>query len=268
MFGLPGSKSKIEIPLGSMKVMNQIKCVIIDDDRFVRRLLSDRLMMLDDEVEILAEAKDGLEGIQVILEHNPDLVFVDVEMPDMTGFELLSRLDQIDFQVIFITSYKHYAIKAIRFNALDYLVKPIDVDELKDALNRYRNRIDHASHHQAIQAAVENVLTADPGEQRLTFYVGQGVERPKLKDICYISAEGNYSTLSLTSGNRIIVSRNLGDFEEILEDKGFFRCHRSYLINKRHISGHSASEIQMVSVDKIPIARRKKTAFLRWLEEG
>jgi len=119
---------------------NKIKCLIIDDDPFIRDLLQDKLSQYLPEVEVLTTASSGLEGLQKIAHYQPDLVFLDVEMPDMTGFEMLFKLEDISFETIFITSYSHYAIKAIHFDALDYLVKPIDLGELKAAIKRYKKK--------------------------------------------------------------------------------------------------------------------------------
>src|SRR4030095_8595639 len=120
--------------------MVSYKSIIIDDDEFIRRTLTDKLDKFFPDLTLVASCKNASEGLMAIRQHLPDLVFLDIEMPDMSGFDMLNRLDEIPFEIIFITSFDHYAIKAIRYSALDYLLKPVDVDELKNAVDRFREK--------------------------------------------------------------------------------------------------------------------------------
>ena len=239
-----------------------IQCLIIDDDPFIRDLLIDKLNQYFPEIKILGTAKNGHEGLEQIERLHPDLVFLDVEMTDMTGFELLSKLETVDFKVIFITSYQHYAIKAIRFNALDYLLKPFDLEELKNAVKRFKT----FRNQNNVPMALKNLRSKNSSEQTLILNTQQGELHLALKDIIHIEGERNYSYIHLTKNRKELVSKTLSNLEELLEDKGFFRCHKSYLVNKDHITSnkHGLSVI-LSNGQNIPISRRKKELFKTWL---
>jgi two-component system LytT family response regulator len=188
-------------------------------------------------------------------------------MADMTGFEMLAQLETINFQTIFITSYSHYAIKAIRFNALDYLVKPIDLGELKQAIKRYKSNIKENKRPDNIQQALTNLKTKNAADQTLILQTQEGELRLVLKDIVRIEGERNYSYIYLANNKKKLASKTLGDLEELLNDKGFFRSHKSHLINHTHIKSYPNSVTIILSDDtEIPIARRKKEAFKLWYE--
>lgn len=240
---------------------NSISTVIIDDDPFIQELLKDKLQQYFPEIDIVGFGNNGFEGIHKIQQLKPDLVFLDVEMNDMTGFEMLSKLDTLTFKTIFITSYKHYAIKAIRFNALDYLLKPFDLEELKNAVRRFKNN--RSSNN--VPVALQNLKSKHYSDQILILKTQQGELHIQLKDIISIEGERNYSYINLVDGKRELVSKTLSSLESLLEDKDFFRCHKSYLINKSHISNNPNSNLlQLSNGMKIPISRRRKDTFKNW----
>lgn len=226
-----------------------IKSLIIDDDPFILDLLQDKLNQYFPEIEVLALARSGREGVEKIRRYQPELVFLDVEMTDMTGFEMLNHLNKISFQTIFITSYRHYAIKAIRFNALDYLVKPIDLDELRQAIKRYKAKLKSGCANQNINQVLQNIKTENPLDQMLTIYLQDGEWRFVLGEIIYIQGERNYSTVFQLNQKKKLVSKTLKEFETLLNDKGFFRCHKSYLINGAHIITQPNSHTLILSDD-------------------
>lgn len=248
---------------------NKIKCLIIDDDPFIQDLLEDKLSQYFQEIQILAVASSGNEGIEKINTLKPDLIFLDVEMNDMTGFEMLNRLDKITFKTIFITSYNHYAIKAIRFNALDYLLKPFDLEELKNAIKRYKKYSKQNEYIDNVSLALSNLKSKDVPNHVLTLNTQQGVLQLKLKHILFVEADSNYSKIHLVKGRKELVSKTLGNLEEILNDKGFFRCHKSYLINKSHIVSNPKSfSVTLSDNATIPISRRKKEDFKTWYNQS
>ncbi|WP_223033742.1 LytR/AlgR family response regulator transcription factor [Hanstruepera marina] len=238
-----------------------IKCIIIDDDPFIQDLLKDKLNQYFPEIQILGLGNNGQEGILKIQQLKPNLVFLDVEMTDMTGFEMLSKLDAITFKTIFITSYKHYAIKAIRFNALDYLLKPFDLEELKNAILRFKKN----QKSNNVPVALQNLKLKQASDQILILKTQQGELHIQLKDIINIEGERNYSYINMVNSKKELVSKTLSNLEELLEDKGFFRCHKSYLINKLHITENpNGSTLFLSNGMKIPISRRKKDTFKNW----
>ncbi|MEM8565984.1 MAG: LytTR family DNA-binding domain-containing protein [Bacteroidota bacterium] len=242
-----------------------IKCLIIDDDPFIRDLMKDKLSYFND-IELLGIAKNGNEGIEKLRALKPELVFLDVEMTDMTGFEMLAQLGSIDFQTIFVTSYSHYAIKAIRFNALDYLLKPIDLQELKNALSRFRKKSATTSKNNIINA-LEN-MNHPVNEQKLFLKSQAGEIAVKLTEVILVQGDRNYSNIHLISGQQLLIAKTLIDLENLLDDKGFYRCHKSYLVNRHYIDQVKGDYIKLANGNKIPISRRKKTAFRQWWERN
>ena len=238
-----------------------IKCLIIDDDPFIRDLMKDKLSYFDD-VEILGIAENGKEGIKKLRTLQPELVFLDVEMTDMTGFELLAQLEAIDFQTIFMTSYSHYAIKAIRFNALDYLLKPIDLQELKDALNRFRKK-SAISPDSRIRNAIEN-MALPIQEQKLFLKSQEGEIVLRLEEVVLIKGDRNYSNIHLTSGQQLLIAKTLNDIAHMLDDMGFYRCHKSYLVNRHYIEQVKGDIIKLSNGTQLKVARRRKSDFMIW----
>ncbi|MFC4722381.1 LytR/AlgR family response regulator transcription factor [Geojedonia litorea] len=243
-----------------------ISCLIIDDDSFIQDLLRDKIEHHFPELKVLGVANSGEKGIELIQKHSPELVFLDVEMSDMTGFEMLSKLETINFQTIFITSYNHYAIKAIRFNALDYLLKPFDLGELQNAVKRYKKFRNNGKHSiQHMSHALNNFKYNNVSNQVLTLKTQQGVLSLPLKEIICIKGDRNYSMIVMSKGKTETISKTLGDLEELLDEKGFFRCHKSFLVNKEHITRHN-SKVLLSNEAVIPVSRRKKVLFDEWME--
>ena len=248
-----------------MKNESKIRSLIIDDDPFIQDLLQDKLQLYLPEVEVVGTANSGAEGIHRITELQPHLIFLDVEMADMTGFEMLGQLSDIQFATIFITAYSHYAIQAIRFNALDYLVKPIDLGELKASLQRYRDRRGTKASAQRVQQALENLKTPDLGKQKLILQTQEGTLYLPLRDIVRIEGERNYSFVYLTKQKKKLSSKTVGQLEELLQGKGFFRIHKSHLVNRLHITEPPGQLlVRMSDGAELPIARRRRDDFLEW----
>ena len=246
---------------------HKIRCLIIDDDPFIRELLQDKLDQYFPDLKVLSTASSGIKGIQEIKKHNPELVFLDVEMADMTGFEMLSQLSEINFQTIFITSYSHYAIKAIRFNALDYLLKPIDLGELKKAIKRFKLHNKADLQKENLSLALKNIANKNVADHMLNLKTQDGDLRLVLNDIIQIVGDRNYSYIYLKNGTKKLVTKTLIELEELLDSKGFYRCHKSHIINAKHITAYSNGNlVQLSETISIPISRRKKKPFVDWFE--
>jgi two-component system LytT family response regulator len=243
----------------------KIRSLIIDDDPFTRDLLQDELQSQFAEIEVVEIASSGTEGLRIIEHLKPELVFLDVEMGDMTGFEMLSRIQKIDFQVIFITSFDHYAIKAIHFNALDYLIKPIDTEDLKHSIERYKKSLAGNGSFQAIKNAMQNYNTDDLLEHTLLLHLQNGEQRIRLKDIVRAEGVSNYSYIHTTDKQKVLTSKTLGLLEEMLSEQLFFRCHKSHLVNIIQIKDLSTNTlITLKDNSQIPLSRRKASAFKAW----
>ena len=212
--------------------MRPIKALIVEDNTFMATVLHDQLKQHAIDIAVLDIADTGNKALQLIASEKPNVVFLDIELPDMTGFELLQQLGNISFQTIFTTSHSHYAIRAFRFNALDYLIKPIKENELDEAIKRL---LKSAGNYAEVKHALTNLESKKVEDQKLLLSTQNGMLRLPLKQITHIEGERNYSLIYLSNGLRELSSKNLAYFEDILIDKNFFRSHRSYLVNKYQI---------------------------------
>jgi two-component system, LytTR family, response regulator len=240
--------------------MHPIKALIVEDNAFMATVLADLLQEATSGIAVTGIAHTGKEALRLIASLKPNVVFLDIELPDMTGFELLQQVDEINFQTIFTTSHSHYAIKAFRFNALDYLVKPIQETELKEAIHK----ISKPKPNGDLSLALQNLGTTSIEDQKLVLPTQSGTLRFALKQITHIEGERNYSYIYLSNGNRELSSKNLAYFEDILLDKNFFRSHRSYLVNKYHIETLKDDQFVLKNGVEIPISRRKRTEANEW----
>ncbi len=241
-----------------------MKTIIIDDEPHCVGYLQVLLQQHCPQLQVVATAGNGQEGLSIIRHFTPQLVFLDVEMPVMNGFRMLEELGEVPFQLIFTTAYDRYALRAFKFSALDYLLKPIDAQELKNAVNRSSKTagplpqqlslLENHLHHP--DAAFSNKI-AIPSTEGFHFL--------NLEDIIVCEAESNYTKFHLTNGQRFLVSRTLGDVEETLKGKGFFRIHKQFLINLMHIEKYVKGDggyIVMSNQQQVSIARSRREEFV------
>ena len=240
--------------------MKPARALIVEDNPFMATVLHDMLLQHAADIAVVDVVHTGAEALEFIAASKPNVVFLDIELPDMTGFEMLQQVEEISFKTVFTTSHSHYAIKAFRFNALDYLVKPIQETELKEAIQR----IGHAAPDVDISLALQNLGAKSVEEQKLVLPTQTGTLRFALKQISHIEGVRNYSYIYLSNGSRELSSKNLAYFEDILIDKGFFRSHRSYLVNKSHIEVLKDDHFVLKNGIEIPISRRKRTEANTW----
>ena len=238
---------------------NPIKTLIIDDEADSRELLAHLLRPYADRIHIIGQAA-GAEQAEIILkQQQPQLLFLDVQMPGKNGFQFLDQLEQLNFEVIFVTSYQQYAISAIKFNALDYLLKPIDPQELKTAVDKAHARI--LSQHSPAQQWSE-LLRNLQRPQKIAIHVNDTVQLLDLDEIVHIEGLGNYSRIYAQNGQVYLIPRLLKDFEDYLgQNSPFIRLNRSILANIRHISSYSKGEpciVQLSNGKHIDISRRRK----------
>jgi two-component system LytT family response regulator len=211
-----------------------------------------------------------VQGLNAIQQHKPGLVFLDIEMPDKTGFELLNSLPEINFDIIFTTAYNQYAIKAIRFSALDYLLKPVDLDELKGALARVYRKHLKKEQRENIDMLMNNIRSSQPNFSRITLSTQDGLVILHIDEIIYCEASGTYTFFYLKNKEKIVVSKTLKEYEDLLKDHHFFRAHNSFLINlnevKKYIKGDGGSVI-MSNGDEVFVSKRRKEEFLASLNK-
>jgi len=242
-----------------------ITAILIDDELKVRSSLRQKLKDYCPHVHIIGEADNGIEGLKLILQLNPKVVFLDIEMPQMNGFEMLQQIHSKRFHLIFTTAYNQYALKAIKYAAFDYLLKPIDIEELKTAIQKVEEQELEVLSAEKLVTLMDSLSGKNPF-QKIAVPTMEGLLFFEVSDIIYLEAEKNYSTLHFKNQPDQIASRTLGDFEELLPSNIFFRCHHSYLINlnyiKRYIKGNGG-QIEMQNGHIVDLSRRRKEEFIK-----
>ena len=244
-----------------------IKCVIVEDDKMSQEALVDTLAAHCRNVEVQAVCDTPEDGVRSIRALFPNLVFLDIEMPGMSGFEMLKLVGDIDFEVIFTTSYNEYVLEAIRSNAFDYLIKPIKPDELKASVERLiQKRV--RSRNQKFEQLAESLGERNKN-RRIALPTFEGFNFIFVRDIMHCKSESNYTTLYMVNGDKIVVTRTLKEIEESINSPDFFRVHNSHFINlasvKKYVRG-SGGYLVMNDGTTVNIARNRKDKFLKILE--
>lgn len=241
-----------------------ITAVIIDDENKGRLALRQKLQNYCPQVTILAEAADGIEAMATIEKYNPTLIFLDIEMPKMNGFEMLNSIKQKNFRVIFTTAYDQYAIKAIRYAAFDYLLKPVDIEELIAAVSKADNTEIQQTNKQ-IELLQQNIQHPKKQLNKLAIPTLDGLLFYDVNDIIHLEAQSNYTNIFFANKTKVIASKTLKYFEELLSPDIFFRTHHSHLINlnyiKRYIKG-DGGQIELQNGTFVDVSRSKKEEFL------
>lgn len=247
------------------------KAVIVDDERFCIEVLEELIAMHCPELEISGAAQSAAEGIAVIQQQSPDLVFLDIEMPVMSGFGMLEKLLPVPFAVIFTTAYDNHAIRAFKYSAMDYLLKPVDAEDLKAAVARFLNSRSGSNYAQQFDLLRENMRSLQTGYiQRIAIPTTEGFIMQPVKDILYCEASSSYTILQLINNTKIVSAKTLKDYEEMLEPHGFFRVHHSHLINMNYAERYVRGDGGMVVLTggtEIAVSRSRKDAFLIRLQQ-
>lgn len=243
------------------------KAVIIEDEINNRELLQHLLSNYCKDISLVGQAIDVKSGVQLIKDQSPDIVFLDVEMPGGNGFDILDAFDSINFKIIFVSGYDQYAIKAIKYSALDYLLKPIDVSELISAVDKAL--IASPNYNKPIEVLKSNLKNPNGEISQIVLSNDRNYQVIKIDEINYIEADGNYITFHLENENKHISSSSLSYYEELLPNSKFFRIHKSYIINIKavvSIENGRGGHVHLTDKSKLPVAFRRKPAFLQFLE--
>lgn len=243
-----------------------LKSIIIDDEAANREVLEIMLKEFPDDVEVVATCNGPKTGMTAILHHKPDLVFLDVEMPGMSGFDLLEMLGDTKIGVIFVTAHNHYALQAIQFSAMDYLLKPVNPSQLKAAIEKAKSRLAEVNYAQQYKSFVENAKSQSNETKTMALPTQEGLVFVKVNEILRCESSGNYTTIFLINKMQYLVSRTLKDFEKLLEGLSFFRAHHSHLINIEHIKRYVKGEggyVIMNDESMVEVARSRKADFLK-----
>jgi two-component system LytT family response regulator len=242
-----------------------IRACIIDDEENSRLALRKLLNKYCTSVEIVSEDGDIDAAFASIVQHKPHLLFLDVAMPGGSGFDLLKKFTLIDFEVVFVTAYDHYALQAIRISALDYLLKPLNIDDLRNTITRVQGKVSRSNAAEQIRVLLDNLVTRNPSSSRIALPSQKGFEFVDMNEIIRIEADGSYTRVVLTNGRKILTTQHLNEYERMLPDAVFFRSHHSYIVNLAHISRYvkgDGGQVVMSDMATIDVARRKKKEFL------
>jgi len=241
-----------------------LRTIIIDDEAHILQSLEKQVNQYCPNIKIVATADSVKTGVKTIKKYLPDLVLLDIKMKDGTGFDLLKKLEQIDFKVIFITAYDKYAVKAFKFSALDYLLKPVDPVDLIHAVNKAEKLMIYELNTQ-LDTLADNMQSEDKSKKKIILKTFDNIHLVKIRDILYCESDVNYTRFHLLNGIKIIVSVTLKEYDEMLSEYGFFRAHQSFLINLAHITRFDKSEggyIVLSNDSRVPVASRKREQLL------
>lgn len=245
-------------------ISKNIKAILIDDELTSLQNLNQKLHQFCPTVSVLAAVQKPEEAIALTRQLKPDVLFLDIEMPKMSGFRMLEELGDYDAEIIFTTAYNHYAINAMRISAFDYLVKPVSIEELENAVARLsEKRLTHTQDR--INVLRDSVNESKKQENKIALPLLDGFEFVMIKNILRVESSGSYSRILLLNGSSILVTKLLKDFEELLTPYRFFRIHNSHLVNlnyiKRYFRG-DGGQVLMENGDLIDVSRRKKEVFI------
>lgn len=246
-----------------------LKAVIIDDEAKARRILASFIEEYCPQLTLAGAAEDVVQGVKLIQRSKPDIVFLDIEMPGYNGFQLLEFFDEINFEVIFVTANNEFALKAFQVSAVDYLLKPLQINQLVRAVEK----AEKIRGNSLIKERLETLKTNMEAQEikKIVVPVSEGSLFIDIKDITHLKAEGSYVNIFLKDGNKILVSKNIKDYEgQLTLEEGFFRTHRSYLVNVRYVRSLSpdGNEALLPHQQAVAIARERKQEFNQFLRQS
>ena len=242
-----------------------INAILIDDEKNALEVLQMQLTQFCKEVNIVATANGGAKGIEAIKKYNPDLVFLDIEMPHKNGFDVLTETSQFNYDVVFTTAYDQFAIKAFKFSALDYLLKPIDIVELQQAVEKAKQKKGNTNLDEKIKLLFSQIQPQQKLTNKIALPIGDAMQLTEPDEIIRCESDSNYTHIFLTNGKKITLAKTLKEVEENISGNPFYRIHQSHLINMNHVSKYIKGDgayVVMKDGTQIAISRNKKEAFM------
>jgi two-component system LytT family response regulator len=247
-----------------------MNALIIDDEVKGAELLQLLLELVSSDVKVIGICNSGKDGIEKIKLLKPDVVFLDINMPGMSGFEMLNKIEDINFEIVFTTAYDEYAIKAFKINAADYLLKPIDSDDLANAINKVKNRLLKKDDSPLLK--IEELLKALKPDKvvndRLPINTSDGIIFVPYEEVQYLIASSNYTDIFLENGKKYTATKTLKDFEDTLPETIFYRIHNAHMVNIKHVVKYVRGDggyVVMKNGESLEVSRRKKVEFLEKL---
>jgi two-component system LytT family response regulator len=245
-----------------------IKAIIIDDIEQARVTLKKDLQVYASDITIIGEANGVVEGAKLLKSMTPDVLFLDIQMQDGSGFDLLDILKEIPFKIIFITASDAHAIKAFRYAAIDYLMKPVDPDELIAALTKFREQ--KLNENEKYKLLNESLKNHQKPHERLALHTQDKIHIVNISDILRCESNVNYTEFYFSNGKKLLVTKTLKDFEDLLSDQGFYRVHQSHLVNTKFIKEFVKTDggyLLMNDGSNVPVSTRKRPEVMKMLEE-
>lgn len=250
-----------------------IKAILIDDDSNLRLGMKSLLSRYSPEIEVVGEADSVESGVKLIETIKSDVLFLDIQLGDGTGFDILEQLTKLNGKVsqhvIFITAFEQYAVKAFRFSALDYLLKPVDPEDLKQVTSKLLDAFSKNPENENIEILLENIRKKSEDFKRIVLSNSDGMQVIEIKDIIHCSSEDNYTRFHIKNKKPILISKTLKEYEELLSPHGFERVHQSHLINMAFVKSFVKKDgffAQLIDDSLVPISQRKKDKFLSLLK--
>ncbi len=253
---------------------SQIPAVIIEDEKNSQALLKELIEQYCGELEVVAIAGSVKKAIEAIETEKPSIIFLDIELPDGDGFQVLEYFEQPGFEIIFTTAYDQYAMRAFKFSAIDYLLKPVDIEELQEAVNRAIKKTQEGHSQDTndqIAALLRNIRGKQSELKRIVLPTSNGFTVVNPKDIIRCESDRNYTFIFLTDGRKILVSRTIKEYEELLEDYDFFRIHQSHLINLKYLKNYTRGRggyVELTDGTTLDVSARRKSEFLKRMAAG
>lgn len=244
-----------------------IRAVIIDDEINNQELISNLLKTYADNVQVVGVANSVDTAYKTINEQHPDLIFLDIQMPDGTGFDLLKKFDKINFKIIFVTAHQEYAIEAFKYSALDYILKPLAPANLLAAVKKMEDAISSEELNLKLKTLLNNIAEPAKNKKKIVLKTMERIYSVDLDDIIRFESDGGYTKVYLADGKRIMVSKTMKEYDDLLMDAGFLRVHHSHLINMNHLFCFEKAEGHVVMKDDsiVPVSNRKKDHLMELL---
>lgn len=248
-----------------------IKAILIDDIEHARVTLRKDLETYAPDLEIIGEANGVVEGAKLLKKLQPDILFLDIQMQDGSGFDLLDILPEIHFNIIFITASDAHAIKAFRYAAIDYLLKPVDPDELKTAIEKFKHqqKTNTKGSNEKYQLLKDNLQNQQKVHTKLALNTQEKIHIVNISDIIRCESSGNYTEFFMKENKKLIVTKTMKDYEDLLSQQGFYRVHQSHLINTSYIKEFIKSDEELLMIDqtRIPVSTRRRAEVMKMLDE-
>lgn len=250
--------------------MTNLRAIIIDDEQPILKMLESVIEQFCDGVEVVGTADSVKTGVKRIKSLRPDIVFLDINLTDGNGFDILNHLEEPLPMVIFITAYEEYAVKAFKFSAIDYIMKPINVDEIQAAVQKCKLQLEKDNLSEKLKIFLQNMDETNSEEKKIVLKTAESIHIVKVSDIVRCEADHNYTEFYLLNNKKLLVSKTLKEYDDLLSSYGFFRTHQSHLVNTNYISRFDKAdggELILANDHRVPVSKRKRDELFELFDQ-